>query len=218
MPLMNDEERRAHSKQFLNRSAAHQSPTREQFTAYGQASLKMAFGIFQLLRDHDAVLFASAIPRGIRKPAGLSTDDLLRKDHVFLFERFFYFLEAKKEYGLLVVDETEKMNDRRWVRRIDWYFSNTQTGRFRSQWIVPTPFFVSSEMAQPVQVADVCIYCVNWGFRLPNAGMIAPVRNEIQRDFGPWLADLQFRGDCYKDGNVFREYGIVYVPDPFTPR
>jgi Protein of unknown function (DUF3800) len=218
MPTMNDEERRKNSLAFLNRSAAGEKLKREHFTAYGQACLGMATGVFQLLRDHNATLFASVIPRGTTKPKGFQHDEYLRKDHVFLLERFFYFLEGKKEHGLIVCDETEKANDRRWVRRIESYFTKTQTGLFRTHWIVPTPLFVSSEMAYPVQAADLCIYCLNWGFRLPSLGMDAQTRPEIGSDFAPWLSRLQFSGDCYRGGSVFHEYGIVFVPDPYTSR
>ena len=41
---------------------------------------------------------------------------------------------------------------------------------------MPTPFFVSSDMSYAVQAADLCIYCIyciNWGFRLPARGMDA---------------------------------------------
>lgn len=217
MPWMPDEERRKNALAFLNRSAAKDTLTREQFTAYGQACLTMARGIFQLLWDHQAVLFASAIPRGVKKPAGYMDGVYLRKDHVFLLERFFFFLESKKEHGLLVVDETETQNDRRWVRDLQTYFSSTQTGKFRTAWIVPTPFFVASHMAQPVQLADVCIYCLNWGFRRPH-GMNAPTRPEIAQEFEDWLFRLQFVGDGYRDGMTYREFGVVYVPDPYTAR
>ena len=59
----------------------------------------------------------------------------------------------------------ERSADRKKVRRIERYFANTTKGRYRSQWIVPTPFFVASEMASAVQAADLAIYCLNWGFR-----------------------------------------------------
>ena len=38
-------------------------------------------------------------------------------------------------------------------------------------------------MAYPVQAADLCIYCVNWAFRLPTQGMNEPVREEIRAEF-----------------------------------
>lgn len=116
------------------------------------------------------------------------------------------------------MDEVDKVHDRRFVGRMESYFRRTQTGRYRTQLIVPTPCFVASDMAYPVQVADVSIYCVNWGFRLPTLGMNAPMRTEIASEFGPWLNRLQFVGQGYKDGTVFNSFGIVFVPDPYEPR
>jgi hypothetical protein len=214
---MQDGERRRHALAFLARTAGGQKPTRDQFTAYGQACLAMAGGLFELLRSNRAVLFAGAIPRGVRPPADYNSTEILRRDHVRLFERFFYFLEGEKDHGLLVVDETEKSHDRKWVRRLEKYFTYNQNGRLRTQWVVPTPLFVSSEMAEPIQAADVCIYCVNCAFRLPKSGMNAPVWQDIADNFCPWLFQLQFSGDCYKDGQVYHEYGVFYVPDPYAP-
>jgi hypothetical protein len=168
---MSNEERHKHCRAFLTKGLERKSPLRAEFTAYGQACLEMATGIFELLRDHKARLFASAIPTDIEKPATYEAEEFLRKDQVFLFERYFFLLEQEKQQGLLVMDEVDKADDRRFVRRLEAYFRKTQTGRYRSSWIVPTPFFVSSDMTYPVQAADLAIYCVNWGFRLPNRGM-----------------------------------------------
>lgn len=215
---MAPEARRRHARGFLTKGLEKRMPTRPEFTAYGQACLEMARGVFQLLRAHRAVLFASAIPREVKKPATYQADEFLRKDQVFLFERFFYFLEEKQEHGLLVLDEVEKTVDRRFVRRLEDYFRKTQAGRYRTAWIVPMPMFVSSEMTYPVQAADLAIYCVNWGFRLPAMGMDAENRPEIAADFGPWLNQLQFRGQGMREGRVFESYGICFVPDPYTAR
>jgi len=215
---MDPDTRRKHCRAFLAKGLEKKSPRRDEFTAYGQACLEMARGMFQLLRDHRAVLFASAIPRRTRKPDTFEAEEFLRKDQVFLFERFYYFLESRQEHGLLVMDEAEKQEDRRFVRRLEAYFRKTQTGRYRTAWIVPTPLFVASDMTDAVQAADLCIYCLNWGFRLPSQGMDAEVREEIAKEFGPWLYQLQFRGQGHKDGNVFDTYGITFVPDPYTAR
>jgi hypothetical protein len=214
---MSPEARRKHSRSFLTKGLERKPPTRDEFTAYGQACREMARGIFQLLRDNGAVLFASAIPRSVRRPASAQVEEYLRKDHVFLLERYFYFLETQQEHGLLVMDEVEKVTDRKFVRQMEAYFINSATGRYRTQWIVPTPFFVSSDMAYPVQAADLCIYCVNWGFRLPLQGMDAIRREEIAAEFGPWLNRLQYHGQGYRDGHVFESWGIVYVPNPYAP-
>lgn len=210
------DERRKHARSFLVKGLQKQTPTSSEFCAYGQACIEMARGMFQLLRDHQAVLFASMIARGTGKATG-PAEELLRKDKVFLLERFFYFLEKERRSGLLVMDGTEKSADRKFVRQLEAYFLKTSTGRLRSQWIVPTPFFVSSDMAYPIQAADVCIYCVNWAFRLPTHGMNEPVREEIRSEFSDWLRTLQFHGEGRKHGKVFEMWGICYVQNPCAP-
>lgn len=216
--LLPDNDRQRLCRSFLAKGQLHASPVRSEFTAYGQACLRMARETMALLGQHGAVLIASAIPRGIIKPPDYRFDDYLRKDIVFMLERLFYFLEAQQDYGVLVMDETEKLEDRRFVSRMERYFTKTATGRERTAWIVPTPFFVSSDMALAVQAADLCIYCINWGFRLPSRGMSAERRDEIAGMFGTDLASLQYRGQGYRDGQVFDTYGIVYVPDPYESR
>ena len=179
----------------------------------------MADGIFVLLERHKALIFASAVPCGTAKPpAGASPPpDILRKDHTFLLERFFYFLEKERQMGLLVMDEVEKTEDRRFVQRLHDYFLKTGNGRFRSKWIVPAPFFVSSDMALPVQVADVVIYALNWGYRHPSE-MTAPTRPEIETRYGPCIEKLKWTGEGYDGTKTYRSFGIVCVPDLFIPR
>lgn len=216
-----DGDRRKLCQSFLTKSnkPEENTPSRDEFTAYGQACLLMAQETINLLQKHEAVLLASAIPRSVAKPLAYQFDDYLRKDIVFLLERFFYLLEEKGEHGVIVMDETEKHQDRRLVTRMESYFTRTNEGQSRTAWIVPTPFFVSSDMTYAIQAADVCIYCINWGFRLPQRGMDADLRNEIATMFGAKLANLQFRGgQRERDGRTFEPYGIVYVPDPYEAR
>jgi hypothetical protein len=215
---VDDLERRKAARRFLELGRAKQAPTREDFTAYGQASLEMARGAFDLLHAHDARIFASMIPRGCRKPAEFLHDEFLRKDHVFLFERFFYFLEYQKEHGLIIMDETDKSSDRKFVSRMESYFRKTAIGRNRSYWIVPSPLFVASDMSYAVQAADLCLYCINWGFRLPLWLDEYDTRQEIAAEFGPKIAKLQWAGEGYKEGKVYKSHGIVLVPDPYDSR
>lgn len=214
-----DDSRRRLCRSFFAKGQQKRSPGWDEFTAYGQASLEMARGTFQILRDRGAKLFASAIPRGVEKPDTFEAQEFLRKDHVFLLERYFYYLEQCGEYGLFVMDETDKAEDRRFIRKLEAYFERTQSGRLRTRWIVPTLFFVSSDLAAPIQAADVCIYCVNWGFRKPSVGMAGQTREEIVAEFGPWLDQLQFKGECPRsDGQIVPTFGVVYVPDPYSSR
>jgi hypothetical protein len=133
---------------------------------------------------------------------------------VFLFERFYYFLESQSQHGLIVMDQSEKHLDSAFVKRMEAYFTRTATGRNRTYWIVPAPLFVSSDITYAIQAADICLYCINWGFRPPAWGELS-TRPEIAREFGPKLARLQWEGDGYRDGRVFRSRGITHVPDPW---
>lgn len=215
---LQDEDRRRLCQSFLEKGHRHDRQNRDEFTAYGQACIRMARKLFDLLRTHEAVLFASAIPRGVVKPTSYKFDSYLRKDIIFFLERFFYFLEGKREHGILIMDETEKHEDRKLAVKMERYFTKTDVGRHRAAWIVPTPFFVSSDMTYAVQAADLCIYCINWGFRLPSRGMDAERRDEIASMFGRAINALRFSGQGYRDGRVFNTYGIVYVPDPYKAR
>ena len=215
---LDDTARRKHALAFLNKGAQRRAPTRIEFTAYGQACLALTRRLFQLLREHDATLFAAAIPRAVRRPNAPGASEFLRKDHVLLLERYFHFLKGKQESGLLVMDETDKKTDRQFMQLLRRYFTRTELGRYRASWIVPAPLFVSSDMTYPIQAADVCVYCINWGFRLPSLGMDAPTREEIASEFGPWVSDLQFHGETHRDGEERSNDGIVYVPDPYSRR
>jgi len=215
---MADAERRSNARAFLTKGLQKVQPNRREFTAYGQACNGMALGVFRLLREHRAVLFASAIPRGVMPSDDYKAQNFLRKDFVFLLERYFYFLRGNQETGLLVLDRVEDANDKSFVRRLEKYFTKTSKGVERSDWIVPSPMFVSSFLSVPVQAADLCMYCLNWGYRRPRWGMDAPARAEIAKTFGRWIKTLQYSAELRSGATKRKLFGIVYVPDPYTSR
>lgn len=214
-PSMADSDRQRLSRAFLTKGLEKKEPTRAEFTAYGQASLAMADAVFDALKAFEATVFAAVIPAQVSRPETFLAEEFLRKDHVFLLERYFYFLEKQKQHGLLVMDEVEKVSDRRFVRQMERYFSNTQTGRHRSARIVPVPMFVSSDMSLPVQAADLVIYSINWGYRNTAINLLAPVREEVAQQFAMKIDELQYRGQGYRDGRVFNQWGICFVPHPY---
>ncbi|MEO8713397.1 MAG: DUF3800 domain-containing protein [Acetobacteraceae bacterium] len=213
--LMDGDERRKHARSFINKGLNKGKPSSTEFAAYGQACLEMARGAFELLDTVGAKLFACAIRRGVRPHSGFTLLDYLRRDHVYLFERFYYFLETQAEHGLTVMDQSEKNLDTTFVKRMESYFTRTAVGRNRSHWIVPAPLFVSSDMSYAVQAADICLYCLNWGFRPSAWGDDLETRPEIATEFGPKLARLQWEGYGSRDGRSYRSWGIVYVSDPY---
>ena len=214
-PRMEEGLRRKHALNFLNAGKQHRTPRRNEFTAYGQACIGMAEGIIQLLASHDAKVFAAVVPH-LPRPKTMP-EDFLRKDLVFLLERYFYFLESRQETGLLVMDGSEKNADRKLVRRLERYFTQTMPGRQRTRWIVPVPMFVESDMAYGVQVANLCIYCLNWGWRLSEQNMDGLTRPEIE-PFVWLLEKVVWHGSGCRDGKDFPTHSTVYVPDPYEPR
>jgi hypothetical protein len=215
LPEIDESSRRKLTLSFLNKGASGQAQSKAEFTAYSQSCLCLAQGVFELLSNHGVKIFAAVIPLAVKKPSIGVPEDFLRKDQVFLFERFFHFLEKEQEHGLIVMDETDKSADREFVAKMHNYFTNTQTGRYRASLIVPYPVFVNSDMAYPVQAADICIYCINWGFRLTNAGMVSECRQEIQDRFFPWLQKMQFHGERRDGDKIWPLHGIVCVQNPY---
>jgi len=212
--LLDDLARRKHALSFLNRGRSGTPPTEIEFRAYGQACLEMARGVFRLLKTHGATIFASVIPRSTQRPETHNTSEFLRKDQVFLFERYFNLAYGKGETGLLVFDQTDKSADRHFIRQIERYFTRTNAGRFRAGSIVPVPLFVDSELTRAIQAADICIYVTNWCFRGVK-GMVAEQRADIANEFEGWVTDLQASGHSAAGRGAFRWYSIVYVPEPY---
>jgi hypothetical protein len=212
--LLDDLARRKHALGFLNHGRQGTQPSEIEFRAYGQACLEMARGIFRLLRTHKAKVFAAVVPRTTKKPRTFKAEEFLRKDQVFLLERYFNYVHAQSETGLLVFDETDKSTDQHFIRQIERYFTKTAPGRFRSTSIVPVPLFVSSDLTRAIQAADVCIYAINWGFRVPK-GMDSEHREEIEQEFSAWLSTLQATGKSITPSGTQFWFGIVYVPEPF---
>ncbi len=212
---MLDQERQRHCRAFLTKGLEKKPPTKAEFTAYGQANLFMAHAVFDALRDYEAKIFSALIPASVQHPQTPTANKFLRKDHVFLLERFFNFLAGHDDHGLLVMDEVEKVSDRRFVRQMEGYFLNSEPGKHRASRIVPVPMFVASDMSLPVQAADLVIYAINWGYRNEALGLDAPFRQEIADHFRDKMGTLQYQG-LIQDGRHTREqWGIFYVPNPY---
>ena len=150
----------------------------------------------------------------MKKPDSFEASEYLRKDHVYLLERFAIFCEQGQEQGLLVMDQVEHQHDMRFLKKLERYFVRTVKGAQRADWIVPVPFFSSSHLSIPIQVADVCIYAINWGMRRPSWGMDAATRKEIEENFAGWLKRLEWQNG---DGKGRRKRGLVFVQNPYGP-
>lgn len=137
----------------------------------------------------------------------------LRKDYGYLFERFYYFLEDRRDkpQGIIVFDELEKSKSHLLIDQTHWYFRDTATGRNRSRLIVPEPFFVHSDLTTGVQIADLAAYTISWGFRLPQ--MTKDAREELA-PFVEKIAALRYRTTREIDGNPnFEIWSFAHITD-----
>lgn len=167
-------ERRHLAKECLDSGS---TATKRQITALAQAKIVFAEEILQLAANFTCKVFASIVSKNFNPH---DTPELLRKDYVYLFERFYYFLKDKPQEpsGILVFDETEKSQSQRLIQQIENYFKKTFKGRQRSSLLIPEPLFVHSDLTTGVQMADLIAYIISWGLRLK--GMDKPVRDELK--------------------------------------
>ncbi|MGC8560297.1 MAG: DUF3800 domain-containing protein [Phycisphaerae bacterium] len=184
--------------------------TERELVAYSRQVLRFVDEVINVAARHEVQVIASVVD--IKSPRPDS--GLLRKDYVYLFERYFYLLEGRPphERGLVVFDELEKAEARILIQQMAAYFLGTPTGRYRSARIVPEPFFVHSELTTGVFLADLAAYTLGWGWR--RAPMPRPPRDEIS-PFAAKLEAMQFVGEKPKlDGmGNWKLYGITYLDD-----
>jgi hypothetical protein len=142
----------------------------------------LAADVLDAAASHNVQVFASVTDPTSPRPA----PGHLRKDYVYLFERYFYFLEMlpPRERGLVVFDELEKSQSHILMQQMAGYFLGTETGRYRSSRIVPEPFFVHSDLTTGVFLADLAAYIIGWARRL--ARMTQRHRPELK----PYAAKL----------------------------
>jgi hypothetical protein len=206
------------ARTFLETSQLMQPLNPLGMKAYGLAGLHFVDGVFDLLSAHDARIFATSIPKGMHDKKNLLKETHLRKDYAFLIERFYYFLEANDKDGMLVLDETDRTDDRRFINRIGRYFRSTNPGKQRSRRVFPIPFFVASDMSVGVQAADIVLYCLNWGFRKTKGLEDTHCRVEIQKRYENKIGNLQWMGQISGSISARQTRSIVHIPDPFTYR
>ena len=210
-----DQAKLAHSllvkgKEARAKKQSGSGETYPEMVAYSRAVLDFVHHVLDLAASYSVQVFASVVDTAAPQPAA----GHLRKDYVYLFERYFYFLEtlSPRERGLIVFDELDKARSHVLLNQMAAYFLGTSTGRYRSSRIVPEPFFVHSELTTGVFLADLAAYILGWGWRLNK--MPQPARKEL-RPYAAKLHDMQFHGDKPKpsgDG-VWRLHGIVYLDD-----
>ncbi len=137
--------------------------TERELVAYSRQVLGFVDEVINIAARYEARVIASIVDIKAPRP----DMGMLRKDYIYLFERYFYLLESRPlhERGLVVFDELEKTKAKILIQQMAAYFLGTQNGRYRSARIVPEPFFVHSELTTGVFLADLAAYTLGWGWR-----------------------------------------------------
>jgi hypothetical protein len=185
------------------------NPTFLEIVAFSRKVVDFVHAVLDIAASFSVQVIASVVKANAPRP----NNNLLRKDYVYLFERYFYFLETFpiRERGLIVFDELDKSQSHILLQQMAAYFLGTETGRYRSSRIVPEPFFVHSDLTTGVFLADLAAYILGWGWRLNS--MTEPARDEL-RPFANKLHEMQFHGQKPKaDGGAWSLHGIVYMDD-----
>jgi hypothetical protein len=149
----------------------------------------------------------------VDKSSPLPASDHLRKDYVYLFERFFYFLEdmGPNAYGVVVFDELEKIQSHLLLTQMDSYFKLPVRGRQRAGRILPEPFFVHSDLTTGIQIADLVAYILSWGLRF--RPMTKPARPELA-GYASQVCQLRHRAVREVGGDPhFTVWSFAFVTD-----
>jgi hypothetical protein len=205
LPEFSEAERRLLAGECLNNGS---NVTKKQLTALSQAKIVFAKKVLEVVANFRCKVFASIVSPEFNPS---DTPDYLRKDFVYLLERYFYFLEDKPEEpsGIIVFDETEKTQSQRLIQQIENYFKKTQNGRNRATLLIPEPLFVHSDLTTGIQIADLVAYIISWSMRLK--GMTKPARNELE----PFITLLKpLRNRSMREGMNAENreiWSIVYI-------
>ncbi len=175
LPLIPISDRTPLAKRALDSGA---TVTKMELTALAQAKLDYAEKLLELCQQYRCKVFASIICDANTIPAD---KEMLRKDYIYLFERFYYFLEDKpsEPRGIMVFDELDKSASHILLGQMDKYFKRTTKGRYRAGLIIPEPFFVHSDLTTGIQVVDFIAYIMSWNFRVGQLNKTS--REELNR-------------------------------------
>lgn len=204
MGKISNDERSALAKQALL-SGDHISKI--QLTALAQAKIDYAEKILELCGAFQCKAFSCVVG----DPMNVSIEkDMLRKEYVYLFERFYYFLESQKEEtnGIIIFDEEEKSMSHKVNNQMDKYFKRSFTGVVRSNLILPEPIFVHSDLTTGIQVVDFIAYIISWNLR--NSKLIKPGRQELNGLLN-LVKSLQFKAIKEVDGHNFSINSITIL-------
>jgi len=166
------------------------SATRLHMAALAQAKLAFVGEVLDLCAQYRCRAFGSIV---LEPPAERLPPQLLRKDYVYLLERFFYFLEDQDatSQGIVVFDELDKAQCTVLIDQMANYFKVFWKGRQRAARVIPEPLFVHSDLTTGILLADLVAYLISWGFR--RIEMLTKPRRDELDDLVERICRLRYR-------------------------
>lgn len=179
------DERRELARACLERG---EGADRRALTALAQAKLAYVGEALELCARFRCRFVASITPRTAAAPP----PGTLRKDFLYLFERFFYFLDDLKPspVGVIVARDHDGSLGRLVAEQMDRYFKHTTRGRQRASLVVPEPLVSRGELTAGNEVAALVAYITAWGFRTRE--LTEPARRELY-GFKEQVRGLRYR-------------------------
>ena len=180
---------------------------RHEITAFAQAKMDYAKSVLLLCNKYRCKVFAAIINDYAKIGADV---EMLRKDYVYLFERFYYYLQYRKdETGIIVFDELEKSQCHMLVKQITNYYKKTAKGQLRSNLLIPEPFFVHSDLTTGVQIADLVAYIISWSFRY---GALEKEKRDDLTEYIDIIKSMRYREIIdQEDGTPVEYWSIFYI-------
>lgn len=203
-------ERSELSPEFILKSKRGDEVRKKELIAFHQSKYYFVKDVINLCISHSLRSFASIVDSCTSRP---KIDDKLQKDYVYLFERYFYFLEdlSSDTMGIIVFDELEKSKCQILLDQMENYFIKTEKGRSRASQIVPEPFFVYSELTTAIQIADLIAYITSWGVRLPY--MFRESREDLS-ELARLVCKLRYKTTREIDGHGIQDiWSFNYISD-----
>jgi hypothetical protein len=212
--LFSDELRQKLCREYFGQARNGVSPTLNHNIAYAQAGCMFVDGLLKIIKKYKGMIFATVVPAAHSKPPKQIEQTFIRRDLKYLMRAYFYFCEENENDGILVLDETDRTDDRRYLKRLERYFSATEAGKQASKLVLPTPLFTESHMSYPVQAADIVCYLISKSFRLE--GMDAPERIDLSHQYLKTINSLTYSTvRTANNSGLKRHYSIVYVENPW---
>lgn len=156
------------------------SADKKAISALAQAKLEYVKRLFDLCPKFRGQCLGIVVPvdaPGDRKVSA----SVLRKDYAYLFERFFYFVNAKsaEHAGIIVFDELDKSASHILLGQMQAYYRDSRIGQDRSERLVPEPLFVHSDLTVGIQLADLIAYVLSWGHGFNRNAIVPKPRAEL---------------------------------------